>query len=244
MFSLRQRMISVRREKSNIALLRRHNKGLSQDEEPEAIRAVFIHEEQRIPTNEEQRAHPCDLARLRPLLPLFLRHLEWKTSRSAFQLEQQLWTHLAGEWSRYWRLEDGGQKKPDKPLYAPLDETKRETRVLQVSRVSPVDGNIRPDVNSDEAFNANLLYVSLDDDPPYIAISYAWGDHSPVGRFKSDQEGAAKFEYNRAVFEIVNALVSEGSTLYLWIDALCINQKDDAEKGIQVALMAEVFISL
>lgn len=241
MFSVRQKMISIRREKVNAALLRHHHKGLSQDEELDAIRAVFIYEEQRIPTDEEQQVRPWDLARLGPLLPAFLGHLEWKTSRSAFRLEQQLWTHLAGEWSRYWRLEDGGQRKPDKAFYAPLNAAKREIRVLQVSRVPPVDGNTRLDDNSNGAFQANLLHVSLDDDPPYIAISYAWGDHAPVGRFKSDQEGAADFEYNRAVSEIVNTLVPEGSNLYLWIDAVCINQQDDTEKGFQVALMGEIF---
>lgn len=240
-FSMRQRMVSIRREKINAALLRHHHKGLSQDEELDAIRAVFIYEEQRIPTDEEQRVRPLDLARLGPLLPEFLGHIEWKTSRSAFWLHQQLWTDLAGEWSRYWRLEDGGQRKPDKPLYAPLDAAKREIRVLQVSRVPPVDGNTRLDDNSNGAFHANLMHVSLDDDPPYIAISYAWGDRATVGRFRSDQEGAADFEYNQAVFEIVNTLVPEGSILYLWIDAVCINQQDDAEKGTQVALMGEIF---
>ncbi|ROW03245.1 hypothetical protein VSDG_01564 [Cytospora chrysosperma] len=234
-------MVSIRREKVNAALLRHHHKSLSQDKELDAIRAIFIYEEQRIPNDEEQRVRPLDLARLGPLLPALLGHLEWKTSRSAFRLNQRLWTHLAGEWSRYWRLEDGGQREPDKPLYASLDAAKREIRVLQVSRLSPVVGNTRLDDNRNGAFQANLMHVSLDDDPPYIAVSYAWGDHAPVGRFKSDQEGAANFEYNRAVFEIVNTLVPEGSTLYLWIDAVCINQQDDAEKGIQVGLMGEIF---
>lgn len=234
---------SVRRRLSIIALLDHHyaDLAISKDEELEAIRAGFIYEEQRVPTNKEQRVRHCDLARLGPLLPAFLRRLKENDSRSVFELEQQQWTHLAGEWSRYWRLGDGKQTQPDKPLYAPLDAAKREIRVLQVSRVSPVDSNRPPGDGSNAAFKANLLHVSLDDDPAYIAISYAWGDRSPVGRFQSDQEGAAEFEYNRAVFEILDAVVPEGSTLYLWIDALCVNQRDDVERGIQVALMSEVF---
>lgn len=239
-------MANFRREKTNTAILRRYHQNLtiSEDQELEAIRAAYIYEEQRFPTDEEQQLRHCDLIRLGSLLPRFLRRLKENNSRSVFELEQQQWTHLAGESSRFWRLKDGKQKRPDKPLYAPLHEESREIRVLQVSRLSPVNntpGLTTPNDNSNQAFKANLLHVSLHDDPPYIAISYAWGDSSPVGRFRSDQEGAANFEYNRAVFDILNALLPEASTLYLWIDALCINQNDDSEKGIQVALMGDVF---
>lgn len=127
---------------------------------------------------------------------------------------------------------------PNGPVYAPLDETKREIRVLQVSRCDATDKQQR------RKLKANLLPVSLDDDPAYLALSYTWGDPSPVGSFKTDHIGAGDtFRYNQGVFDIVNTLVPEDSTstLYLWIDALCINQSDMKERESQVLLMGDVY---
>ncbi|KAK7747427.1 hypothetical protein SLS53_001682 [Cytospora paraplurivora] len=191
-------------------------------------------------TKDHQISHSGH-ARLGPLLPPLSKYLREKTARSAFELEQQLWTHLAGEQTWYWRRTNGKRAQPDKPLYAPLDAAKREIRVLRVSRVLPADVDNSAADNNNEAFKADLLHVSLDDDPPYIAVSYTWGDPKIIGRFKSDQEGAAGIEYNQSVSKIVNTLVPMGSTLHLWIDALCINQRDYDEKGTQVALMGEIY---
>ena len=234
-----------RRRASNTALLRHRQGGSRKDRKRrEALRAAFVYQEQRNPTNREQLVFPPKSPRLGSLSRPLLRHLVENTSRSAFQLEQQLWTYLAGNHTRYWRL-DGSQKheQPGEPLYAPLDENKKEIRVLKVSRVSNTpSGNDDDDgSNCKSAFKASLIRVSLDDDPAYIAISYKWGDPSTVGEFESHQKGGAKVEYNQTVFEVVSTLLPEASELYLWIDSICINQRDDLEKARQVAFMGEVY---
>lgn len=80
-----------------------------------------------------------------------------------------------------------------------------------------------------KSFRADLLPVSLDDDPACLSISYVWGDPSTTGHFEGHGgEGGLRLAYNSSVFEIMSMLVEPGSTLYLWIDALCINQDDVA----------------
>jgi hypothetical protein len=114
-----------------------------------------------------------------------------------------------------------------------LDEGRNEIRVLKVSR---------PIQNGADAFQADLVCVSLDEDPAYLALSYAWGDTSVVGYFASHRGSQGRrIPYNKGIFDITNNILAPGTTLYLWIDALCINQEDLSERASQVAMMGTIF---
>jgi hypothetical protein len=162
-----------------------------------------------------------------------------KTSHSAFILERQAWRHLAGEKSRFWidgiglvaktRSENGA-------LYEKLSVEKRMIRLMQVSRLA----NPQDILNRGAEFEVQLITVSLDDYPSYLAISYTWGDPTVVGHFGSLHNRPA-LGYNEGVFNIINTLVGPGNTLYLWIDALCINQQDFQERANQVSMMREIY---
>ena len=88
--------------------------------------------------------------------------------------------------------------------------------------------------------HCNLITANLSDRPSYEALSYAWGDlvfsekiYLPNGYLAITSNLAAALRQLRP-----------GNGLRrLWVDAVCINQSDDAEKGYQVMLMAQIYSS-
>jgi hypothetical protein len=95
-----------------------------------------------------------------------------------------------------------------------------------------------PPPDDPEALSGELVTVSLEDKPVYEALSYCWGApdnserlHLPEGQLLITANLAAGLRQLRFL---------DGSRR-LWVDAICINQKDNGEKGPQVALMAQVF---
>lgn len=74
--------------------------------------------------------------------------------------------------------------------------------------------------------------------PPYAALSYTWGDVTLLKRI------AANGRFLDITQECWYALVQLrlfGISEYYWIDAICINQKDDLEKSAQVNLMGDTY---
>lgn len=206
------------------------------------LRATIIHEEQRTPSEDEldrvanSLTESSHLAGKALSIPALQPHLSHQNSSTAFALEQQLWAYLAGNKSRYWDLLNHGQLVDIGPFEAPLDESSSEIRVLKVSR------HFKDGGDESETFKADLVRVSLDDDPAYLAISYAWGDPSIVGHFASHHKDKKRqIAYSRGVFDIINTILAWDTTLYLWIDALCINQEDLSERESQVAMMGKIF---
>jgi hypothetical protein len=85
-----------------------------------------------------------------------------------------------------------------------------------------------------------LETASLDNAPTYSALSYVWGDKSITKTIYLD--GAA-FEVTENLFEALNELGFRGEDYRtnLWIDAICINQKDVPEKTSQVCMMSRIY---
>ncbi|KAF3762093.1 HET-domain-containing protein [Cryphonectria parasitica EP155] len=222
------------------------------ESDAEILEALFIREEQRIPEQQELQLWtvPAHLSGLSPedSVPTACEYARNRTSHAAFLKQAFLWSYLAGDRSSFWCRDAREPPVGNRPLYAPLDVTKKEIRVLKITCTRRDDGH-------GQSFRASLIPVSLaDEDPQYLAISYAWGDPSPIGRFERHPDGcwneaeneAERYEgntieYNKAVLAIVSTLVQPGATLYLWIDAVCINQNDLDERANQVTLMGQVY---
>ncbi|KAM0248311.1 hypothetical protein ACHAP5_003481 [Fusarium lateritium] len=84
-----------------------------------------------------------------------------------------------------------------------------------------------------------IVHVTLGQNTPsYTALSYAWGD--PRDSLEIDVDGA----YVRVAVSLHDALhvlrQNRLSTL-VWADALCINQEDKVERGLQVRLMPRIY---
>lgn len=160
-----------------------------------------------------------------------------KTSADVFQVEQQLWGVLAGDRASSWRNRAVESQKPVSEvadLYASLDRERRDIRLLRVTRPAQSD-------EKEKGFAAQLVHVALDDNPTYLAISYAWGEQAVVGHFLDSDGIETPLGYSKVILDIVNTVVPPGATLYLWIDVICINQEDLDEKASQVAIMGDIY---
>lgn len=84
--------------------------------------------------------------------------------------------------------------------------------------------------------------VSLLDKPSFEALSYCWGPANvtePIELCGRQRQVTTNLEAALRQFR----QDANGEPFRLWIDAICINQADDIEKGQQVALMRETYSS-
>jgi hypothetical protein len=106
--------------------------------------------------------------------------------------------------------------------------------------------------HDDETVCLDIRTYSLNDHPPYIALSYTWGDPNvtvPVlcnGRVidvtRNLKEALWQFRKDRKrMVRPKSSTMSRGQPLHFWIDAICINQTNNEEKSVQVGLMAEIY---
>lgn len=81
----------------------------------------------------------------------------------------------------------------------------------------------------------------------YEALSYVWGsEENPVMINFRRQNGPmcstlSAFEVTQNLSEALLHLRHEDMPRSVWIDAICINQKDEKEKGRQVSMMGDVY---
>ncbi|KAF9773493.1 hypothetical protein IL306_008680 [Fusarium sp. DS 682] len=85
----------------------------------------------------------------------------------------------------------------------------------------------------------NFRVVPLDDPPEYTAISYCWDDPTEVARIKF--QNGESLPLSQTLLDLFNSLKKKSSKFTLWIDAICINQEDTAEKEFQVPLMGRIY---
>ncbi|KAK0638638.1 heterokaryon incompatibility protein-domain-containing protein, partial [Cercophora newfieldiana] len=115
--------------------------------------------------------------------------------------------------------------------YQPLDETKREIRLLTIC-------DPKKRACTSRLIHCEINHVSLNDRPSYKAVSYVWGD----------PDAARPIIVNSALWHVAENLYQflcqfqyQESVGPLWIDALCINQEDVKEKSLQVQRMKGVY---
>ncbi|KAK4896107.1 hypothetical protein LTR27_005964 [Elasticomyces elasticus] len=128
------------------------------------------------------------------------------------------------------------QVPPAQSLYRPLEATRKEIRVLHLLPGRP-----------DTAIRCQLHTISLAGDipPVYEALSYTWGAVTK-GRVITLQCNAV--ERDVAVTDNLWAALNGLRHPFIWsrtiwVDAVCINQLDFAERGSQVALMRDIYSS-
>jgi hypothetical protein len=73
---------------------------------------------------------------------------------------------------------------------------------------------------------------------PYIALSYVWGDPHFS---KEININSLPHLVGRNLHDFLKVACDAGITEWLWIDALCINQSNNAERNHQVGLMDRIY---
>ena len=124
--------------------------------------------------------------------------------------------------------------------YRPLDDSRDEIRLL----------DLLPSVDRESHLRCRVRHVSIKD-AQYQALSYAWGDSTE--REEIDVEYGPRDPSNNQMDEVFHTTVgaSLASALHhlrdknlvftLWADAICIDQKNNDEKSVQVQLMAKIY---
>jgi hypothetical protein len=87
--------------------------------------------------------------------------------------------------------------------------------------------------------SGRLLKCSLTDCPPYLALSYSWGEQPTLVPFVvgSHEDFLISLDLHYAL----RNLRHEHQPRYVWIDTICINQVDIPERNSQVKIMREVY---
>ncbi|KAK1569401.1 heterokaryon incompatibility protein [Colletotrichum navitas] len=117
--------------------------------------------------------------------------------------------------------------------YRALDHTTYEFRLLYLEPTAAEHEN----PSQDDKVIGELHHFPLSGSPPFVALSYCWGQsgaESPIvidGTVqKCGSNGEAALQYLRNT-----------GGVYVRIDQLCINQSDNAEKGHQVRIMLQIY---
>lgn len=147
-------------------------------------------------------------------------------------------------------------------VYYPLEWHEREKEPLNLNSQSFRLLEVLADDGNDR-IRCSIRHVRLGDKPTYYALSYVWGSsanpsiisvtqvlagsnaaHS--GNSRTGQELKITQNLNLALTHIRSHFTSDKfkgnqGRMFLWIDAICINQDDDVEKARQVRLMRDIY---
>ncbi|KAE9369119.1 HET-domain-containing protein, partial [Stipitochalara longipes BDJ] len=83
-----------------------------------------------------------------------------------------------------------------------------------------------------------LVSTTFGDNPTYDALSYAWGDATPN---RAMGLNGSEILVTDTLWDALASLRDERAPKAVWVDFLCINQKDEDEKSRQVPLMAFIY---
>ncbi|KAF2108510.1 heterokaryon incompatibility protein-domain-containing protein [Lophiotrema nucula] len=121
-------------------------------------------------------------------------------------------------------------------LYAclPLPRESKFIRVLDVYGPSRLD-------DSDSSIQCDLRVINLNSEnyPSFAALSYVWGIEAAEGHFITC--GGCTLRVTPNCHSALRYLKEKLGNFTIWIDAICINQKDEGEKMNQILLMGEIY---
>jgi Heterokaryon incompatibility protein (HET) len=96
----------------------------------------------------------------------------------------------------------------------------------------------------DEPVACEVRHVTLTDSPVYKALSYTWDIDEPTGEpLQSHLIACGEFQIFVApnLFSTIRRFRILEGDLVLWVDAVCINQADNQERGHQVGIMHSIY---
>jgi hypothetical protein len=125
-------------------------------------------------------------------------------------------------------------------IYPSLDTSRPSFRLLAVHEPAEINGPLI----------CHLEPSYLDHHPPFAALSYVWGSPSPGSElitlenkpFRVGINLAVALRFFRDEFK-TSAKPDFSPPAFIWVDALCINRADTAEKADQIGRMDLIYKS-
>lgn len=116
--------------------------------------------------------------------------------------------------------------------YIALNQTRPEVRIIQID----------PDHNPEAPIHCEMFHIFLDCErvQDYFALSYAWGDPNITSTIYLH---GWPFNVTANLVTFLKSIRKADKSLPVWVDAVCINQNDDKERGRQITLMGKVYKS-
>ena len=111
--------------------------------------------------------------------------------------------------------------------YRELDQTNQEIRILTLLAGS-----------DDSEISCTIEHELLSDVESFIALSYCWGNAGETAQILLDNEYVC---IRRSLWEFLWHLRQLQGTTRAWVDFICINQRNPAERNHQVKLMRDIF---
>jgi len=111
--------------------------------------------------------------------------------------------------------------------YFPLPDVKACIRLLEIFQGA----------NHEHIHGAIRIY-NIGESPPFIALSYAWGNE-PLTEFMVTD--SAKNYHLSSPHKGLHSIRDVVRPSWLWVDAICIHQADEIEKAGQISLMAKIY---
>jgi hypothetical protein len=130
--------------------------------------------------------------------------------------------------------DDKTEKNMEKTIYEDEPLQSNQIRLLTISPKQDNEGD-------DAQLQCDLETVFLADLPSegYTALSYTWGHDGGYNIKVNGEIFKAKRNLKEALEHFRN---TQDPIPILWVDAICINQGHDGEKGEQVQLMQDIFL--
>ncbi|KAK0730221.1 heterokaryon incompatibility protein-domain-containing protein [Lasiosphaeris hirsuta] len=130
--------------------------------------------------------------------------------------------------------------------------TTRTTQLYAELALSPgsrcvrlLDLQAAPPGLDDAPLTAHLRVASLADRPVFSTLSYVWG--SPASARPWHQITLLPQRVNLAItescFQALQRIRARVGAVTIWVDSICVNQEDEAEKTFQIPLMMDIYSS-
>ncbi|KAB8207040.1 heterokaryon incompatibility protein-domain-containing protein [Aspergillus parasiticus] len=114
-------------------------------------------------------------------------------------------------------------------VWKPLKEPARHIRLLHL-----LPGKGIEDLRGD------LIISAITDRVEYDAISYTWGSALQPFTLHTTE---GNIPITTSLYVALMRMRKHKEAIWLWVDAICINQKDDIEKAAQISMMPDIFRS-
>lgn len=132
------------------------------------------------------------------------------------------------------RFFEASSQWPDFHNYKDLDVSRREIRLLRLRRIEHSEAGDGKQVG----IHVTIEHASIDQNVEYEAISHYWGP--PCDLETIYVEGKC-VKIRKTLYCLLNALCRIGQARLIWLDVICINQNNNAERSWQVSMMGDIY---